>query len=122
MTLRTWWRRRSGPVPPPAERDRREAALEAAADWCVTRAYHGGYSGVPYEVTVADVQRCADQDFGLPRAPARQAAAAIRERLYARGRRTGLRTDAFDRRYCAHGPDRPAATGGTSGAGGASGG
>ncbi|MFI8106401.1 hypothetical protein [Streptomyces sp. NPDC086023] len=99
MTIRSWWARRRGPALPLSEEARRWTALVAAADWCVTRAYHGGYSGTPGVVTVADVQRCADQDFGLPRASVEQAAAAIRERWYVRCCGVDLTTDAFDRAY-----------------------
>ncbi|MEV7418385.1 hypothetical protein [Streptomyces sp. NPDC089919] len=97
MTVRTWWsRRRRRPVPPSREARHWQAAV-SAADWCVTRAYHGGYSGVPYEVTVEDVRLCADQDFGRPDVTADQAAAAIRQRWYARRCGWHLQTDAFDR-------------------------
>ncbi|MCB5164634.1 hypothetical protein LG634_07280 [Streptomyces bambusae] len=97
-TWRTW--RRHRPQAAPSAAEQQWSAAVAAADWCVRRAYGGGYSGIPGVVSVADVQQCADEDFGTPGVTAGQAAAAVREYWYVRGCASDLVTDAFDRQYC----------------------
>lgn len=100
MSIRSWWSRRRGATLPESEETVRWTVVMAAADWCITRAYNGGYAGVPGAVTVADVQQCADQDFGLAHVSPVQAAGALREGWYLRRCKGHLTTDAFDRQYC----------------------
>ncbi|MCX4781727.1 hypothetical protein [Streptomyces sp. NBC_01264] len=105
MTVRSWWnqwnQRRGDAVLPPSPEAQRWTALVGAADWCVTRAYEGGYSGIPRSASVADVQLCAQEDFGLRGVSDEDAAAALRERWYVRRcRADGLVTDAFAHEYC----------------------
>lgn len=98
----SWWNRRSGDDLRLSPEEERWQAVVSAADWCITLAYNEGYTGIPDSVTVADVQLCADQDFGTQDVSAEQAAAALREQWYVRrcGTDPDLTTDAFDRVYC----------------------